>query len=80
MGAGVANFGTLGVTNSTLHGNHSEYAGGAISTVLADQGSVTISHSTLTENSAASGFGGAIFLDASSDVTLAHNILDHVSG
>lgn len=73
-GGGIDNNGTLVVSNSTFHGNHSDNRGGAID---AWSGSLTISHSTLAGNSADGGSGG---IHVSSSVTLSHTIVASNTG
>ncbi|MGH7224886.1 MAG: choice-of-anchor Q domain-containing protein, partial [Gemmataceae bacterium] len=70
-GGGIANQGTLTVSNSTLSGNSTNGGGGGI----INGGTLTVSNSTFSGNSA--GFGGGIFSYAGtvtvSDSTLADN-------
>ncbi len=63
LGGGVANFGTLTVTNSTFSGNHADGAGGIGGGGIHNlSGTVTVTNSTLSGNTAngAAGSGGGI--------------------
>jgi hypothetical protein len=59
-GGGIANAGTLSVSNSTLRGNSSDNSGGGIS----NSGSLSVTRSLLTDNSTligSSSVGGAVY-------------------
>jgi hypothetical protein len=57
-GGGIANSGTLAVTNSTLSGNNAGFAGG-----IANSGTLTVTNSTLSGNTGQNGGGGIYNLD-----------------
>jgi hypothetical protein len=67
-GAGIANSGTLTVTNSTLSHNSAVQVGGGI----INSGTLTVTNSTLSQNSASS--GGGIYIDSGS-VTVTNSTL-----
>ncbi|MCI2431407.1 CSLREA domain-containing protein, partial [Candidatus Acetothermia bacterium] len=58
-GIGIANGGTVNITNSTLSSNSATVGGGGIR----NSGTVTITNSTLSGNSADLGVGGGIYND-----------------
>jgi hypothetical protein len=70
-GAGIANAGTLELTNSTVSGNVAVTQGGGVMT----SGNATITHATITDNSA-TGEGGGVRVIGLPVVTLTGTILD----
>ena len=75
-GGGIFNAGTLDVRNSAVSGNSAGEGGG----IYNDQGTVTLTHSTLSRNSA--GIFGAGILNFMGTVTVANSTLsdNHASG
>jgi hypothetical protein len=75
VGAGIFNIRLLAVTNSTVSDNHSTSNAGGIF----NKGTAFINSSTITRNTSSisqmTGFGGGIFTEAGSPVTLRNTIL-----
>jgi hypothetical protein len=74
VGGGVANFGLLTVIDSTITGNYSELGGGIHNGGSTAPLTLTITNSTITDNSATL-LGGGIYIDPGDVTTLRNTLL-----
>ena len=70
FGGGIANYGTLNVTGSTLYANHAETSGGGVYT---QANAVTFENTTVSDNTSGTGSGAGIHnLGAGAALVLRH--------